>query len=82
MASLQYVIDSLCSKVTEEATYRMIKLQLNQGPFTTDKIIALIQKEDRSLDHESAKMLAEAAFDDLTRTGEITMDGDRILPPA
>jgi len=82
VASLQYVIDSLCSKITVEALYRMIKLRLSQGPFSASEIIPLVQSEDRSLDHDSAKMLANAAFLDLAQLGEIRIDGDRIQPAA
>ena len=44
------------------------------------EIIPLIQAEDRSLDHDSAKMLAEAAFEALERSGDIRVDGGYIYP--
>ena len=78
MTSLQYVIDSICSKLTVESMYQIIKLRLRQGPFKIGDIIPLIQTEDRSLDHDSAKMLAEAAIETLVQNGDIRADGDRI----
>jgi hypothetical protein len=60
----------------------MVKLQLNQGPFKMNEIIPLIQSKDRSLDYDSAKMLAEAACEALVQRGDIRIDGDCIYPAA
>ena len=82
MESLQYVIDSLCSKLTVESMFDMIKLRLGQGPFQMKEIIPLIRSKDRSLDDDSARMIAEAAMADLVQRGDIRMDGDRVYPAA
>ncbi len=78
MASLQYVIDSICSSVTVECVYKIIEALLSQGPFTVAEILPLIQSKDRSLDLESAKMIAKAALDDMAQRGIIRIEGDNI----
>ncbi|MEE8413563.1 MAG: hypothetical protein V3R96_03330 [Dehalococcoidales bacterium] len=80
MASLQYVIDSICANFTEESMYRLIEVRVSQGPFTVGEILPLIQSKDRSLDPGSAKMLAETAFEVLAQRGDIRVEGDRIYP--
>ncbi len=80
MASLQYVIDSICSKLTVDAIYKMVKLRLDRGPFKMTEIIPAIQSKDRSLDFDSARMLAEAACDELAGRGDIRIDGDIVSP--
>ena len=80
MASLQYVIDSICSKVTVESIQQMIRLQLDRGQFGISDIIPTIQKEDRSLDHDSAKMIAEAALEEMAHNGDVRIDGQLIFP--
>ena len=81
MASLQFVIDSICSRLTSETMYRLVRGRLAQGPFTLSEIVPLVQREDRSLDRDSARMLIEAACADLAERGEIRMDGERAHPP-
>lgn len=78
MASLQYVIDSICSKLTVECIYKLIKAQLSEGPFTVNEILPFIQSIDRTLDLGSAKMIAKAALEDLQRHGDIKIEGDYI----
>jgi hypothetical protein len=82
MAGLQFVIDSICSRLTVETMYRLIRLRLGQGPFTVADIIPVVQGEDRSLDRDSARMLADAACEALALRGELRIDGDRISPAA
>ena len=82
MASLQYVIDSICAKFTAESVYELMKARLSQGPFTVGEILSLIQYKDRSLDLGSTKMLAEAALEDLAQRGDIRIEGDYIYPAA
>ena len=82
MSSLQYVIDSICSKITVEFMYELIEVRLRQGPFTVGEILPLIRCEDRSLDFSSAKMLAEAALEALAQSGDIRIEGDCIYPVA
>jgi hypothetical protein len=80
VASLQYVIDSICSKLTVESMYRLVDSRLAQGPFKAEDIVPVIQKEDRSLDRESAKMLADAAFDAMSQRGDLRVVGDAVYP--
>jgi hypothetical protein len=80
MASLQYVIDSICSKVTVESIHRMIRLRLDRGRFGITEIIPQIQQEDRSLDHDSAKMIAEAAISEMAQSGDLRVDGQSVFP--
>jgi hypothetical protein len=79
VACLQYVIDSICSKLTVETMYELIRVRLNQGSFELTEIIPVIQREDRSLDYDSAKMLAEAACGALAQRGDIRIGGDSIF---
>jgi hypothetical protein len=74
--NLQYVIDSLCSKITVDTTYRLIKLRLDQGPLTVSDVIPLIRKVDRSLDNDSAEMIAKAALEEMTVNDQV-----RFTPP-
>ena len=82
MASLQYVIDSICSSLTIKFVYDLIEVQLKEGPFTVGEIIPLIKCKDRSLDMGSAKKIAEAALEELTQRGEIKIEGDLIYSAA
>jgi len=79
MASLQYIIDSMCASVTVECVYKIIEALLSQGPFTVAEILPLIQSKDRSLDLGSAKMIANAALDDMGQRGIIRIEGDNIF---
>jgi hypothetical protein len=76
LPNLQYVIDSLCSKITVETTYRIIKLRLDEGPLTASDLVALIRREDRSLDDDSAEMIAKAALEEMTVNDQV-----RFTPP-
>ena len=78
MPSVQYVIDSICASVTVECVYKMIEALLSQGQFTIDEVIPMIQTKDRSLDLQSAKMIAKAALDDMAQRGIIRVEGENI----
>jgi hypothetical protein len=78
MPSVQYVIDSICASVTVECVYKMIEALLSQGQFTVDEVIPMIQTKDRSLDLQSARMIAEAALDDMAQRGIIRIAGENI----
>ncbi len=80
MASLQYVIDSICANFTVKAMNELIELRLGQGSFTVGEILPLIRNKDRSLDSTSAKMLAEAALEALAQQGVVEIKGDCISP--
>ncbi len=82
MASLRYIIDSICANLTEESIYELIKVRLSQGPFTVGEILPLIRCKDRSLDFGSTKMLAEAALETLAQRGDIRIEGDCVYPVA
>ena len=75
MASLQYVIDSICSSLTTRFVYDLIEAQLKDGPFTVGEIIPLIKCKDRSLDMGSARKIADAALEELTQRGDIKTEG-------
>ncbi len=76
MPSLQYVIDTICSRLTVEATCQLINQQLARGQCKTEEIVPLIQTEDRSLDHDSARLIAEAALEDMAQRGDLIVDGE------
>ena len=78
MPSVQYVIDSICASVTVECVYKMIEALLSQGQFTIDEVIPMIQTKDRSLDLQSARMIAKAALDDMAQRGTIRIAGENI----
>ena len=78
MPSVQYVIDSICASVTVECVYKMIEALLSQGQFTIDEVIPMIQTKDRSLDLQSARMIAKAALDDMAQHGIIRIEGENI----
>ncbi len=80
MPSLQYVIDTICSSVTEESMYQLIEGQLSQGSFMIDELLPLIQSQDRSLDPGSARMIAEAALEGLAQRGDLRMEGEHVYP--
>ena len=80
MASLQYMIDTICANLTEESLYELIKVRLSQEQFTVGEILPLIRCKDRTLDFGSTKMLAEAALEALARRGDIRIEGDCIYP--
>jgi hypothetical protein len=76
MPSVQYVIDSICASVTVECVYKMIEALLSQGQFTIDEVIPMIQTKDRSLDLQSARMIAKAALDDMAQRGITRIEGE------
>ena len=78
MPSVQYVIDSICASVTVGCVYKMIEALLSQGQFTIDEVIPMIQTKDRSLDLQSARMIAKAALDDMAQRGIIRIAGENI----
>jgi hypothetical protein len=78
VATLQYVIDSLCSKLTVESMFEIIRQRLTQGTFKIDEIILIVRSKDRSLDYDSAKMITEAAVKDMAQLGEIRVEGESI----
>ena len=78
MPSVQYVIDSICASVTVECVYKMIEALLSQGQFAIDEVIPMIQTKDRSLDLQSARMIAKAALDDMAQRGIIRIEGENI----
>ena len=78
MPSVQYVIDSICASVTVECVYKMIEALLSQGQFTMNELLPMIQTKDRSLDLESARMIAKAALDDVAQRGIISIEGENI----
>jgi len=78
MPSVQYVIDSICASVTVECVYKMIEALLSQGQFTMNELLPMIQTKDRSLDLESARMIAKAALDDMAQCGIIRFEGENI----
>jgi len=82
MASLQYVIDSLCSKLTVEQIYEVIQVQLKPGSLKIDEIIPSIRSKDRSLDYDSAKALIQTALEEMAQRGDMKIDGDWIHPVA
>ena len=80
MASLQYVIDTICSSLSAKAVHEIIEVQLEQGSFTLGEILPLIRCKDRSLDFASTKLIAEAAFEELSHAGRIKIEGDTVYP--
>jgi hypothetical protein len=78
MPSVQYVIDSICASVTVECVDKMIEALLSQGQFTMNELLPMIQTKDRSLDLESARMIAKAALDDVAQRGIISIEGENI----
>ncbi len=80
MPSLQYALDSICSKLTVDRMYLLINRRLAKGPFLIEEIIPSIQDEDRSLDHDSAKLLADTALEAMAENGVLTVDGNLVHP--
>ena len=79
MQSLQYAIDTICASFTEAGLYGLIRARLEQGPFTLDELVLLVQSKDRSLDPGSAGMLAETALENLEERGEARKKGTRFF---
>jgi hypothetical protein len=78
MTSLQYVIDTICASVTGECVYKMIDALLSQGAFKIPELIPLIQSKDRSLDSTSARLIADAALENMVQRGVIRIEGDDV----
>jgi hypothetical protein len=57
----------------------MIEALLSQGQCTVDEVLPLIQTKDRSLDLESARIIAKAAIDDMAQHGIIRIEGENIF---
>jgi hypothetical protein len=56
----------------------MIEALLSQGQFTINELLPMIQTKDRSLDLESARMIAKAALEDMAQRGVIRIEGENI----
>ncbi len=80
MATVQYIIDTICAKFTAESMYDLVKARLRQGPCMVAEIAREVRCEDRSLDFSSSRMLADAALEALEQRGDITIEGDCIYP--
>ena len=80
MESLQYLIDTICARVTVEFMYGLIRSRLGQGAFKLDEILPAIQSKDRSLDSGSARQIAEAAVQELAQLGEVTVREEQVSP--
>ena len=81
MASLQFIIDSICANFTVDSMYELVKVRLKEGPFMVGEIARDIRCKDRTLDFDSSKQLAEAALEALAQRGDIMIDGDSVYPP-
>ena len=75
MATVQYIIDTICAKFTAESMYDLVKAWLKQGPCMVAEIAREVRCEGRSLDFDSSRMLAEAALEALEQRGDITIEG-------
>jgi hypothetical protein len=82
MASLQYVIDSICSSLSVKSVYEVIEARLGQGPTTLGEILPLIRCKDRSLDFGSTRIIAQAALEEMAQSGHLKVEGDDIYPAA
>jgi predicted transcriptional regulator len=80
MTSLQYIIDSLCARITVDCVYQIIDAMLDQEAATVTEILPLIQSIDRSLDPGSAKTIVRCALDNMVKQGKIRIEGDNIFP--
>ena len=78
MASLQFIIDSICANFTVNSMYELVKVRLRDGPFTVAEIARDIRCTDRTLDFDSSKKLAEAALEALAQRGDIVLEGDYV----
>lgn len=78
MPSLQFRIDSLCANFTADTLRALVKGRLAAGNWTLDDIAASITGRDRSLDHKSARLLAEAAVEALVGTGDAVVREDLV----
>lgn len=80
MASLQYIIDTICANFTVDSMYKLVKERLSQGPVLVAEVARDVRCKDRTLDFDSSKQLAEAALEALAQRGDITIEGDYIYP--
>lgn len=80
MASLKFLVDSMCANFTVESMHELVKTLLAERPCTISDIAHGIAERDRSLDIKSAQRLAEAAVEELAQRGDIAVQGARIYP--
>ena len=80
MASLQFVIDTLCSKLTVEAVNESVFQGLGRGVCDVSEIAARIKSQDRSLDTDSARLIAQAAIQDLSEDGRVRKENGAVFP--
>lgn len=81
MASLQFIIDSICANFTVNSMYELVKVRLKEGPVPVGEIARDVRCKDRTLDFDSSKQLAEAALEALAQRGDIIIDGDCVYLP-
>lgn len=75
MASLKFLVDSMCANFTVESMHALVKTVLAERPCAIGDIARRVAESDRSLDIKSAQRLAEAAVEDLAQTGAIAIRG-------
>lgn len=78
MASLQFLIDSICANFTIKALNNLVEVQLSRGPCLVSEIAREIRCDDRTLDFASSRALAEVALEALEESGEIIREGDMV----
>ena len=73
MSFLQFLIDDMCAKLSVAAMSDLVRKRLAQGPCTIGDLAWEVTGVDITLDIKSAQILAQAAVDSLTESGDITV---------
>ena len=71
MATVQFLIDTICADFTLDSLYELVITSLAKGPSTIGDITGAIMWKDRSLDIGCARGLAMSAVAALEESGEV-----------
>ncbi len=80
MATLQFLLDNLCAKFTEDCLHDLVKIMVDENVCSADDIAYRIVARDPSLDIKSAQTLAEGAIEALARTGQVAIRDGFVCP--
>lgn len=80
MASLKFLLDSMCANFTEHCLYDLVRVMVDERPCTVSEIAVRVAARDRSLDTESAETLADGAIEALAQIGQVAVREGWVFP--
>lgn len=80
MASLKFLLDSMCANFTEHCLYDLVRVMVDERPCTVSEIAVRVAARDRSLDAESAGAITDSAIEALAQMGQVEVREGWVFP--